>query len=181
MANLHNSPLLWGGADNIAGMRNHVAFIAAAEVTSVPTLPATATALADFVTATGAFVFKSVGDKPKFVYTTPQSATFKAENQGEIDGQSFKQSGEFFFPGAKIEALAFARYVNNTAGYLIMEDAQGTQILVGQPGLPVRIKPSIDLGKAPTDRRGFTFTFEADSVSPMIIMGTPIDFEDLKD
>ena len=36
-----------------------------------------------------------------------------------------------------------------------------------------------DGGKAAADKRGWSFTFEADSPAPMIIMGTPIDIDAL--
>ncbi|MGL4860584.1 MAG: hypothetical protein ACRC5A_12805 [Enterobacteriaceae bacterium] len=175
------SPLLWDGSENMGGFKNRVAFIPAADVSVVPALPLPAdiAADADLVTAKGAFTFRTSGQKPKYIYATDKTIGFKSESQGEIDGQSFKQSGDFFFPGNKVAAAAFARYVNNTPGYLILEDPAGVQILVGQEGLPVRIKPSLDLGKAPSDRRGFTFAFEADSIAPMVVMGTPIDFEAL--
>lgn len=38
---------------------------------------------------------------------------------------------------------------------------------------------SFDGGKAAADKRGWSFTFEADSPAPMIIMGTPIDIDAL--
>ena len=46
---------------------------------------------------------------------------------------------------------------------------------MGQDGLPWTVRASFDGGKAPADKRGYSFTFEADSESPMIVMGTPID------
>lgn len=169
------------GSDNMGGYKAYVLFIPACAVSAVPELPAITDASvdADYVTAAGSFTFKAVGDKPKFIACTDKTVKYGSENQGEIEGQSFKLSGEFFRAGSKIEADAFARQVNNTPGYLVVEDMDGKQILIGQPGLMVSLKPSYDGGMARTDRRGYKFTYEADSIAPKIYLATPIDVDAL--
>lgn len=174
-------PLKWTcGSENMGGYKNRLLFIPACSVTAAPQLPSSITEAADLVTASGAFTFIESGDKPIFIYATDKTVKLDAENQGETDGQSFRQFGEFFHPGSKAEAAAFARKVNNTAGYLIIEDPDGTQYLVGSPGLPCTIKPSFAGGAARTDRKGFMFTFEADSFAPFVVMGTPLDIDDIE-
>ena len=167
------------GLENMGGMKNRLAFIPVCEVTAVPTLPANPVSEEDLVTATGNFEFKEPTGKPIYIYATDKTVKFSVENQGETDGQSFKMSGEFFHPGTKVEAAAFARKVNNTPGYLLLEDPESNQYIVGQPGLPCTIKPSFDFGMARTDRRGFKFTFEADSYCPFIRMAAPYDLDSL--
>jgi len=171
------------GNDNMGGFKSRIAFIPASSVSTVPALAAITDLSADdaFVSAVGAFVFKVVTEKPKYIQCTDKTIKFGAENQGEIEGQSFIQSGEFFRAGSKKAYAAFCRQVNNVPGYLILEDMEGNQVLVGQPGLPCTVKPSFDGGMARADRRGFKFTFSADAVAPVIYMGTPIVFEDLLD
>ncbi|MDR1436824.1 MAG: hypothetical protein LBI65_01765 [Candidatus Symbiothrix sp.] len=166
------------GIENMGGMKNRLAFIPLCDVSAVPLLPASPATDEDLVTATGSFELKSDG-KPVYIYATDKTVKFTSENQGETDGQSFKQSGEFFYPGNKTAAAAFARKINNTPGYLILEDPEGNQYIVGQPGLPCTLKPSFDFGQARTDRRGFKFTFEADSFCPFIRLAAPIDFDEL--
>lgn len=176
------NPITWAdGQDNMGGYKAFVLFIPASAVSAVPKLPAItdASTAADFVTAAGAFTFKGDGGKPTYVQCTDKTVKYGAENQGEIEGQSFKPAGEFFRAGSKIDADAFARQVNNVPGYLVLEDMDGKQILVGQPGLPCHVKPSYDGGMARADRRGYKFTFEADSVAPKIYLGTPIDVDAL--
>lgn len=176
MANEYSkTPLMWDNSvTNLGGLKNRIAFIPASEVTTVPTLGASG------VNATGTFAYKT-GSGAKYVYATEKTVGYKAESQGDVDGQSFKQSGEFFFPGVLAEAAAFARYVNTHPGYLVIEDHNGQQILIGQPNMTARIKPGVDLGKATTDRKGFTFTFEAECLAPMIILAdaSKINFEEL--
>ena len=172
-------PVLWpAGADNMGGYKGRIAFIPETSVSVVPTLPKEAKATADFVTATGAFTFLESGGKPTPIYATRATVGYKAESQGETDCKSYKISGEFFHPGKKVEAAAFARQICNTPGYLIIEDNESQQ-LIGQPGYPCTVTASFDVGKAAADKRGWSFTFEADSPAPMIIMGTPIDIDAL--
>ena len=168
------------GSENMGGYQNRVLFIPACMVTTVPTLPENIAADEDLVTAIGQFVFKNTGDTPIFIYATDKTVKFDAENQGETDGQSFRQFGEFFHPGSKKETAAFSRRVNNTPGYLIVVDTDGTQFLVGQPGLPCTIKPAFTGGAARTDRKGFPYAFQADSFAPFVVLGTPIDIDALE-
>lgn len=176
-------PLNWPcGSENMGGYKNRLLFIPACAVSAVPELPEiddTSTP-ADLVTAIGSFVFKDAESKPMFIYATDKTVQLDAENQGETDGQSFRQFGQFFHPGSKAENGAFARKVNNTPGYLIIEDPNGVQYMVGSKGLPCTIKPAFAGGTARTDRRGTTYTFEADSFCPYIILGTPIDFDEIE-
>ena len=174
------NPLTWpDGADNMAGYKAYVLFIPLSAVSAVPKLPIAIVADADAVTAAGAFVFKTAGDKPKFIQCTDKTVKYDAANQGEIEGQSFAQTGEFFRAGSKMEYAAFCRQVNNVPGYLVLEDMDGKQILVGQPNLPCHVKPAFDGGQARADRRGYKFSFSADSVAPVIYLGTPIDIDAL--
>lgn len=172
------SNLTWPcGSENMGGYKNRLLFIPACLVSAVPELSSTITEAEDLVTAEGSFTFKEETDAPILIYATDKTVQLQAENQGETDGQSFRQFGEFMHPGSKADAAAFAREVNNTPGYLVVEDPNGVQYMVGSPGLPCTIKPSFTGGAARTDRKGFLFTFEADSFCPFVILGTPIDMD----
>jgi hypothetical protein len=174
------SPLLWSaGQDNPGGFKQRVLFVPDSMVSAAPALPAEITVDADYVTAAGAFVFSDGTSTPKYIYCTKDTVKYGADNQGDDDAQSFTQKGEFFFPGNLKEAAAFARYVNNTPGYLVLEAKGGEQIMVGQKGMLCYIKPAVDLGQKTADRRGYKFTFEADSFVPTIFLGTPIDMDAL--
>ena len=147
-------PVLWpAGADNMGGYKGRIAFIPETSVSAIPTLPKEAKATADFVTATGAFTFLESGGKPTPIYATRATVGYKAESQGETDCKSYKISGEFFHPGKKVEAAAFARQICNTPGYLIIEDNESQQ-LIGQPGYPCTVTASFDGGKAVLHFRG---------------------------
>lgn len=169
------APVLWpAGSSNMGGYKGRVAFIPESAVSKVPALPESPSEAADYVTAAGSFTFINSGDKPTPIYATRATVSYKADIQGETDCKSYKITGEFFHPGNGIQAAAFARQICNTPGYLLIENNEH-QLLIGQDGLPCTVSASFDGGKAPADKRGYSFTFEADSESPMIVMGTPID------
>ena len=169
------APVLWpAGSSNMGGYKGRVAFIPESAVSKVPTLPAKPASTADYVTAEGSFTFINTGDKAIPIYATRATVGYKADIQGETDCKSYKITGEFFHPGNGIDAAAFARQICNTPGYLLIEN-NDHQLLIGQDGLPCTVSASFDGGKAPADKRGYSFTFEADSESPMIVMGTPVD------
>ena len=181
---INSNPITWpAGVDNMGGYKAYVLFIPFACVKTPPKIPALEDIQgdADAVTATGAFVFKDPATfgKPKLIICTDKTVSYSAENQGEIEGQSFAISGEFFRAGSLTEASAFARQVNNTPGYLVIEDMHGKQQLVGAPFLPANISPSFEGGQSRDDRRGFRFTYSADSVAPVVYLETKIDVEAL--
>lgn len=142
----------------MGGYKGRIAFIPETSVSVVPTLPKEAKATADFVTATGAFTFLESGGKPTPIYATRATVGYKAESQGETDCKSYKISGEFFHPGKKVEAAAFARQICNTPGYLIIEDNESQQ-LIGQPGYPCTVTASFDGGKAAADQKRLVLHF----------------------
>ncbi len=175
--NLYKSILHTPGTENMGGFQNRLLCYPAHEVTSVPTLPEKPATVEELAIAEGTFEFKDKDGEPIAIYATDKTVGMKAENQGETDGQSFNVTGEFFHPGNKTEVAGFARMVNNTPCYLVLISPEGEQFIVGQPGLPCNIKASYDAGTARSDRRGFPFTFEADSLAPLIKLKTPIDVE----
>lgn len=170
------------GDDNMGGHKNYVLWIPRYSVSDVPKLKAKSAIVteADYVTAAGAFAFKdAVNGKPIYFECTKNSVKYDAPNQGEDEGQSFAPAGEFGRSGDKVAYAAFARKWNNTPGYLVMEDMDGKQFIVGQPGLEVSLKPEYTGGQKAADRRGYTVKYATDSVAPKIYLGTPIDITEL--
>lgn len=176
------SPLLWPcGEENMGGFTNRLVFVPFCALKAAPALPKREDILKDedYATAKGAFEFNDSEAKPTPLYATDKTVQYKADNQGDIDGHSYAISGQWFYPGMLKDASIFARKVNNTPGYLVLEQPTGEQILVGQPGLPVSIAPAFDGGQARADRKGTTFAFTADSFVPYIFLDTPLDLDTL--
>lgn len=172
------APMVHSGKDNMGGYKSRLVFIPDSIVSAVPTLTTNIASIADYVTATGPFTFLN-NSVPIAIQATDKTVKYGADTQGEVDGQSFNQKGEFFYPGDEVETAAFARMVNSTPGYVVLENAKGEQFMVGQKGLFCYIKPSFDGGAARSDRKGFKFDFSSDSVAPLIKLASPIDINAL--
>ena len=180
-------PLDWPvGSENMGGYKNRLLFFPAGSVDIVPEIiiPESGASASDTVTAKGKFQNNPVAPEvtpsdatPVPIYATKGTVQLSAENQGDTDGQSFIQKLAFFHPGNKAATSAFARKVNNTPGYYVVEDPDGTQYMIGSKGMPCTMKPAFDGGAAPADRKGMTFTGEADSFVPYVILETKIDME----
>lgn len=176
------APLKWNtGQNNMGGYKSRLLFIPAESVSEVPIVPepSKATDNSGLVTADGAFTFveSSTVKQPIYLYSTDGTVEYKAEQQGEADGISFKPTLSFFFPGNTPEMHAFNAMIKNTAGYYVYEDVDGRQMILGQPGLPASTTPSFNGGKARADRRGTTYTATADSNYSAIFLKTPLDME----
>lgn len=162
------------------GMRKYLAFVPEHYVTKVP-VPAVPEGESEEVvcTVSGAFAFDGAKGF-KYVDCTSNSVSHEAATQGEEGSKSFRQKGGFYHPGSKKEAMAFAAGLINTPGFLLTYDRDGNQILVGQPGNPVSITCDHNFGKAATDAKGFTFSWEWDAPVPAYFMDTPVDLAALK-
>jgi hypothetical protein len=167
-------PVITGpdGDDNPGGFKNFVIFIPDGIISKEPTLLEKPDKFTDYVEASGKFEFNANG-LPIYCYSTPGTVDFKPGTQGEIDGRSFNQKGEWFHPHAsKSEVMSLARYLNNRAGRIVIETIDGVQLMIGQEGLPATISASGDYGKAAKDQRGFKFEFVTDSFVPAIVLPT---------
>lgn len=164
--------ITWEGPIEGMGGFSTIAYFAAWEdIETWPTLPSgTGTSLTDtqLVTLQGHFVMKATKHFIK-VYVSPDTADFKASNQGETDGQSFRNEGEFFVPGTDVASRALARKLNNSRGVLIMVDPSGDRVCIGTESFPCFFKPSISFGKAAADRKGLTVTFFQNHYVPGLI------------
>lgn len=165
-----------GGQNNMGGFKNFVVFYPAHLCKTVPQLPEEIADDDDYVEAVGAFTMDT-DESPVFIYATDETVKYGAEAVGEVDGISYEQKGEFFFPGNKKEAHAFATRIKNLKGYLVIEDSDGNQQLVGAPGLEATIKPSFDGGQKRADRRGFKFEFSAPSNQTAVFLATKLEVD----
>ena len=176
------APLKWNvGQNNMGGYKGRLLFVPFDAPNTVPTVPDPGKAADNeaLVTAAGTFAFPAEGTykQPIYLYSTDATVDYKAAQQGEADGISYKQTLSFFFPGNTPEMHAFNALVKNTAGYYVFEDSDGRQMIMGQPGLYASTAPSFNGGKARSDRRGTTYTATADSNYSAIFLETPIDME----
>ncbi len=172
------NPLTWlQGQNNMGGYQNWVGIIPLDFISSMPELPSSQTSDGDFVTASGAFVFKEesqgVPYKPIFIYNTEETVKYSSESAGERDGKSFNNKMKFFHPGNKTDAHAFATRIKNRPCIIVFADSDGNQQIMGSKFLPAYISPSFDGGEKRADQRGFTFEAAAASNQSAVFLETP--------
>ncbi len=159
----------WEGGDNIGGFTSEAFLGLFHEIDDFPSLTDNPANDAELVTLEGDYVMKE-GKNFIRIYVTPRTFGMEAENQGEIDGKSFVQKGEFFYPGGREEAIALARKLNNARGILIGIDPNtGKRVQMGSKEFPCHFSPKLNFGNEPTSRRGLTVEFEADNFMPAMI------------
>lgn len=154
--------------ENMGGFTSIAYFAPWQDIEEWPTLPANPTTDEQMVTLEGNFTMKT--DKHFIqVYVSPATAELNANNQGETDGQSFRNEGEFFYPGSKVECRAFARKINNSRGVTILIDGDGDRTCIGTEMLPCFFKPTLNYGKVAADRKGLVVQFFQDHFVPGLI------------
>ncbi|MBW6490838.1 MAG: hypothetical protein K0B15_06535 [Lentimicrobium sp.] len=152
--------------ENMGGLTSEMYIGLSGHIATWPTLISNPQTDEEAVTLQGSFAMNLDKHFIK-VYSTPDTAKLEPENQGETDGQSFKQKGELFYPGTRKEAVAFARKINNARGCIIGIDPNtGERYVVGSKEKPVYFKPSVSTGGAAADRRGVKLEFNSDSFLP---------------
>lgn len=152
--------------ENMGGLTSSAYIAITSHIATEPTLKADPANDAEATTLQGSYVMEA-GKHFIEVYSTPDTFTMAPENQGEVDGQSFRVKGELFYPGTRKEAIAFARKINNARGVVIGVDPNtGDRMVVGSKAKPAYFKPSVTTGAAAADRRGVKIEFWADSFLP---------------
>ena len=139
----------------MAGFPTRIAFIRDCDVTEVPVRKETVETAADKCAMTGQFVFKA-GKRPIFIDSIDQTVHYAAAIQGETGSKSFAPTAEFATKD-KVEADAFSAECLNRPGYLIIQEFDGRQLMVGNKLLKATIDPSFDSGTAMTDPRRYSF------------------------
>ena len=165
------------GQNNMGGYSNWAAVIPLEYISAAPILPATPSDYSDYVTVSGQFTFKNKGNTeekyaPIFIYSTEAKVKYAADSVGEVDGKSFEQKGEFFFPGNSEDAAGFAAFIKNRPCIVIISDQDGKQQMVGTPSLPCHISPAMEGGQARSDLRGTKFEFSAPSNQSAVYLAT---------
>ena len=151
--------------ENMGGFTSVAFFAPLQDIQTFPSLKENPSTDAEFVRLIGNFIMEA----QKYfiaVYVTPETASLAATNQGEIDGQSFRMEGEFFYPGSKTDCRAFARKINNTRGVIILVDPDGDRTVIGTDKFPCYFKPTLNFGKAAADRKGLTVQFFQNHFAP---------------
>ncbi len=159
--------LLWpDGTDNIGGTEVTHYYAPLSDVLTFPTLPDAPATLADEVTISDPFVFKT-GKKFLKFYSTLDTGKIEDKSVGEFDGKSFEHKFELLFPGTRAEALALIRKMNNTNMVFVASEAGGQKRIIGSEGFPAKMSLSdVTTGSKTSDRKGTSIMVESRGVTP---------------
>ncbi len=160
----------------IAGYPTRAMFIKDCDVTAVPERKTTDEAPSDKCAMTGKFVFKDTR-RPTFIDAIEQTPHYAAATQGETGSESFAPTFEFATKD-KVEADAFAADVLNQPGYMVFQEYDGRQMMVGNKLLKCKVIANFDSGTAVTDAKRYSFTVSvAAAFTPKQYLVTPINME----
>ena len=160
-----------GGDDNTPGLLGYVYVAREDAFKTIAKAPKTGTVAGETAIIKEDHEFLDPTDGWAKVYMTLESNKLKAALVGERDGKGIKIEFEGFHPGNKAETLEFTRIVKNLGLIMLVPDADGTYIQVGQEGLPVELAPDYDSGTLNAGRRGFTIKGSAYATGLYIYAG----------
>jgi hypothetical protein len=166
MLNIGN--LDWGdGFENMGGLQVIGYYALISDIDNFPELPLNPTTAEEEVTLESTTGFSFLTSKSFFkIYSTLETSEVVDENQGEWDGQSFVHKATIFYPGTKVEALAFAKNINNSNMVFVFLEADGTRRVIGSKAFPAKCKPAFTTGKATADRKGMTLEIQSYGYTP---------------
>lgn len=150
------------GTINMGGTAGAVYAIPASQVKSItpPAAGSMSTSVIEFVQ----------GAKCAKIYTTADTGQVKDVEVGDKDAGSFETNAEFWTPRISDKVLALKSKFANGGFILVMKDGNGTMRIIGSKDHPAyRVPGDIDTGKAPKDKNGASFKFQAASATPALI------------
>jgi hypothetical protein len=151
-----------GQDENMGGLTQRIYFAPISDFLVIQK-PTVGTTFASKSAITAAHTFKPT-KYFNIAYSTADKGKVDGKGQGEQDGKSFKQEGEFFYPGSKAEAHGFASAAKNDNFILLCEmpdsDTNGL-IQVGTEMFPAKIEPEFTSATNSAGVRGYMFKFTA--------------------
>lgn len=90
-------------------------------------------------------------------YTTLDTASLLAESVGERDGKGHNPKVEFFHPGVKADAFAFADACQHDEYIILVETLEGEFIQIGEENLGAEIASNFASGTVSSGRKGYSF------------------------
>lgn len=147
------------GVKNVAGSQIKSYFCPISALTAEPSLADDPSSLAEILYLSGGYTCAASSNFVE-LYLTYKTGSYKAEAAGDLDGEGYKITAEFFHPGSADDVAGFAAKCTNTPGVLIMIEENGERLVMGSSKHPCYLRGSFDLGKSPDDRKGFSFVAE---------------------
>jgi hypothetical protein len=152
-----------GSRDNMGGTTQRCYFAAVSKFLSIKTPVASPGTLAAVVEITTAHTFKTGGCFKK-MYITQNKGKLDTKSVGDLDGKSFKQEFELFYPGSESEAHGFAAQAKNDNFIFLVEKEDSSVngfLQVGTEMFPAKVSPDFTTGTNESGVQGYMFKVEA--------------------
>jgi hypothetical protein len=146
--------------NNMGGLPDEVYVAKAEDVANWPTLPNLTGTQEQQAVLTGNFQLKST-KAFKRVRVTLDTGSLTSEEQGEVDGVSYKHMLKLFKSGLHAKDLGFGGITKNTGLVWVVPDANGKRFVVGSKLFPARRQTggTSGTGEGVAGRRGTELTF----------------------
>ncbi len=161
-------------ACNMAGVATIVYVIPLDDIAAFPSIGALVTP-ADLVKYVGDFSLNA--NKYWYtLYSTKEMGELIAETDGPTDGKFFRGTVTAFHPRTSEDAVGLATTLKDRDVVVIVKEVSSGKLrVIGTSDIPATVSPSENSGKAYSDEKGITFTFEAASCkAPMFYYGSVV-------
>ena len=157
--------IVWpDGEDNIGGTAQSHFYIPIKNITVLP-VPINTSNLNKV--SISADIEVGVGKKFFKLYSTMDTGMVNSKMVGEVDGKSWENSFEFFFPGTREEALAIIATWANSNMLFIPVEADGQKRIIGNAKFPAKLMLADgSTGAKTADRKGIKLRVESRDVIP---------------
>lgn len=147
------------GSSRMPGVRKRLFFIPKSDISAWPTKSGGK--------YTGDFTLVS-GKYWNYIDIVEKKSKHSAETQGEYPCKTFKQHGEFFYPGLEDDITDFEEKANNDDLVYLTQEANGTFKVLGCEEYQTDTTFSSDSGSEATDAIGVTITAECDAPTDLL-------------
>ena len=149
-----------GQTPNMGGLQQKFYFARVDDFATIGSPSASPTTPGDTVEISTAHTFKT-GKCFRVGYCTLDKGGFKADAQGDRDGESFKQEGTVFVPGSDVELHGFASLSKSDRFIALMPMPDGKVMQIGNAMFYANVKSAFDTASNSSGVRGYTFTWES--------------------
>lgn len=157
---LYESMTWCPGTTRTPGVRKRIYFISKDNIVAWPTV-GKGKYTGNFTLAEGKYW--------NFMDLVVNDSKFSAESQGENPCKTFRQHGEFFYPGLESDITDFETMAINDDLVYAVQQTSGAFKILGCENYPTDTNCSSDSGQGATDKIGVTITPECDAPTDLLI------------
>ncbi len=165
---LYESLAYCKGTTVLPGLRPHIYYIAKSDIVTFPSAPSTVASggsMKDLAIIATDFVLKA-DCKWKKIDIVSSASSVKSESQGDAPSKTFKNTGEFRYPGNNAAAAAFCRQANADDLVYLWPQRDGQYRLLGNSMFETNTTPAQESGSSETDASGTTITVTVTDIMP---------------